>query len=150
MFEFANRSERVNDAKYLLEVLRALGRAEQTMACGLAFCEENYIGPLQGLSPQWLDQANDGSPEFRLAASLAGIRARGDVGPLRVFLEEVEVTKFVKWSPGSTSAVWSKRPLVGNLAAIFRRRLMEAFRETEAWGQAGVPLYSPHRHGWRM
>jgi CRISPR-associated protein Csx17 len=143
MFEFANRSGHGNDAKYLLEVLRALGRAEQTMACGLAFCKENYVLPLQGLSPLWLDQANDGSPEFRLAASLAGIRALGDVGPLRAFLEEVEVTKFVNWSPGNTSAVWSKRPLVANLAVLFRRRLMEAFRESETWGRAGVPLDSP-------
>ena len=143
MFEFANRSEPGNDTKYLIEVLRSLGRAEQTMAGGLAFCKEKNIRPLQGLSPQWLDQANDESPEFRLAASLAGIRAHRNVGPLRVLLEEVEVTKFVNWSQGSTSAVWGKRPLVTNLAGLFRRRLMEAFRESETWGQVGVPLFSP-------
>jgi CRISPR-associated protein Csx17 len=139
MYEFANRSEQGNDAKYLVGVLRALGRAEQTLANGLAFCKDKYIRPLQGLNPQWLEQADDDSPEFRLAASLAGMRSHEEIGPLRVFLEEVEVTKFINWSPGSTSAVWSKRSLAANLGAVFRRRLLEAFGSM----QAGVPLWSP-------
>jgi CRISPR-associated protein Csx17 len=140
MFEFANRSEQGNDAKYLLDVLCAFGRAERTLASGLAFCKDKYIRPLQGLNPRWLDQADDNSSEFRLAASLAGIRSHANVGSLRVFLEEVEERKFVNWSPGSTSAVWSKQPLANNLAAVFRRRQMEAFGS----GQAGIPLDSPH------
>jgi CRISPR-associated protein Csx17 len=141
MFAFANRSEQGNDAKRLLDVLSALGRAERTLASGLAFCKDKYLRPLQGLSSQWLKQADDGSPEFRLAASLAGIRSTedGKVGRLRTFLEEVEVTKFVNWSPGSTSAVWSRRPLAANLAAVFRRRQLEAYRNLHT----GVPLNSP-------
>jgi CRISPR-associated protein Csx17 len=142
MYSFAYRSEQGNNAKYLLDVLCALGRAEQSLANGLAFCKAKYIRPLQGLNRQWLDQTDDESPEFRLAASLAGIQSCGDVGPLRVFLEEVEETNFVSWSPGSTSAVWSNRPLATNLAAVFRRRLMEAFRDTQTWSQAGMPTYS--------
>jgi CRISPR-associated protein Csx17 len=138
IFEFAARSEQGNDAKYLVGVLRALGRAEQTLAHGLGFAKEKFIRPLQGLNPQWLHQAND-SREFRLAASVAGIRACGQVGPLRMFLEEVEATKYVSWSPGSTCAVWSQQPLASNLAAIFRRRQMEAFRN----GEQGTPLDSP-------
>ncbi len=141
MFAFANRSEHGNDAKYLLAVLVALGQAERTVAGGLAFCKEKYLRPLQALSSQWLDQARDDSREFRLAAALAGIRAdkENKVGPLRVFLEPVEVTRFVNWSPGSTSAVWSMQPLAANLAAVYRRRQMEAFRA----GLAGVPVFSP-------
>lgn len=143
MFAFANRSQTDEsaDAGYLLDVLRAVGRAERTLANGLRFSQEKYLRPLAGLSEQWLTQADDGSREFRLAASIAGIRAskKGEVGPIRVFLEEVAVTKFVNWSPGSTSAVWSNRPLADNLVAVFRRRQMEAFRE----GVVGVPVYSP-------
>lgn len=139
LYEFANRSERENDRKYLLEVLRALGRAERTLARGLVFCKDKGIWPLQGLGPDWLDQADDGRPEFGLAASLAGIRPSGAVGLMRAFLEEVEGTKSVAWSPGSTSAVWSERPLSVNLAAIFRRRLLEAYRDM----QEGVPLDAP-------
>lgn len=140
IFNFASRSEHGNNAKYLLDVLGAVGRAEQTLANGLAFSKDKYLKPLQALSGQWLTQADDDSVEFRLATSLAGIgrTRKGEVGPLRMFLEEVEVTKFVNWKPGSTSAVWSKQPLVANLAAVFRRRQMEAFGK----GLVGVPLKS--------
>jgi CRISPR-associated protein Csx17 len=141
IFEYATRCQDGIDAKYLVEILSALGRAERTLAGGLAFCKEKYLRPLQGLNSQWLTQANDGSPEFRLAASLAGVRSSGDgkVSRLRAFLEEVEATKFVNWSPGSTLAVSSKQPLAANLAAVFRRRQLEAYRN----GQSGVPLDSP-------
>ncbi len=143
MFAFANRSQTDDsaDAGYLLDVLRAVGRAERTLANGLRFSQEKYLRPLAGLSGQWLLQADDDSAEFRLATSLAGIRStrKNEVGPIRVFLEEVEIKKFANWSPGSTSAVWSNRQLADNLAAVFRRRQMEAFRE----GIVGVPLDSP-------
>lgn len=140
MFTFANRSEHGSGTKFLVDVLCALGQAERTLANGLSFCADKYIQPLRGLASQWLDQADDGSVEFRLAASLAGIQAtrKREVGPLRVFIEPVEVNKFVNWLAGSTSAVWSKQPLADNLAAAFRRRQMEAFRK----GFVGVPLYS--------
>ncbi|QJW94167.1 type I-G CRISPR-associated protein Cas8g1/Csx17 [Frigoriglobus tundricola] len=142
IFEFATRSElgELADHRGLLDVLRAVGRAEHTLAGGLAFCKDKYLKPLQGLSVQWLEQANDGSPEFALAASVAGISESKGVGPLRVFLEEVEAKgAYFNWSPGSTSSVWSKRSLTDNLAAVFRRRQMEAFRT----GQSGLPLKSP-------
>lgn len=144
MFRFANRSEQGNDGRYLLDVLVALGNAERTLSRGLRFAEDKYLRPLQGLSSQWIEQANDGSPEFRLAAAVAGIRGqRGGVGPFRAFQEEVEVTNFVTWSPGSTSAVWSNCSLEANLAAVFRRRQLESFRV----GQDRVPLLPPPRPG---
>jgi CRISPR-associated protein Csx17 len=141
MFEFATRAQTdaAAEATSLLTVLRALGRAERTLAGGLAFCKEKYIRPLQGLSPQWLDQANDKSPEFRLAMALAGVRGEKEsVGPLRVHLEPVALNRACRfeWDNGSTSVVWSNRPLDGNLAAAFLRRQMEAFRT----GFPGVPL----------
>ncbi len=147
MYEFATRSQTDTTAerRALLEVLRVVVRAERTLANGLTFCEDKYLRPLQGLSSQWLDQADDDSPEFRLAASVAGIRAVKDtkVGPFRVHLEPVSVNRSgrFEWDGGSTSAVWSNRPLEYNLAGVFCRRQMEAFRE----GLAGVPLNSP-RH----
>ena len=143
MFDFANRSEQGNDAVYLTEVLRAIGRAERTLAlAGLSWLKDKQYGwkvrPLTGLSPDWITQANDGSAEFQLAASLASISGveKKKIGPLREFIEPVEVTKFVNWNPENTSAAWSLRSLSANLAAVFRRRQMEANRE----GIVGVPL----------
>jgi CRISPR-associated protein Csx17 len=141
IFAFANRSNTGNDGKYLLDVLAAVGRAERTLATGLAFCDANPLLPLQRLCSHWLEQDElTASAEFRLAASLAGIHATQDrkLGSLRDFVEAVEGARFVKWSPGSTSAVWSRRPLTANLAAVFRRRQLEAYRA----GMTGVPLDS--------
>ncbi|MBI1347098.1 type I-U CRISPR-associated protein Csx17 [bacterium] len=140
MFEFANRSETGNDAPFLLNVLRMLGRAERTLAKGLRFAQDKYLNPLSGLNADWLNQANDGSVEFRLAMSLASIQGtRGaEVGPIRTYLEEVAGDSYPKWEPGSCSAVWSNQSLADNLAAVFRRRQMEAFRA----GCPGVPLPS--------
>ncbi len=142
MFEFANRAETgaAADGRALTNVLIALGHAERTLSGGLRFCEDKYIRPLQGLDAQWLDRADDDSPEFRLAAAVASILPTKDVGPFRCFLEPVEArgSRFT-WDGGSTSAVWSNRSLADNLAAVFRRRSMEAFRA----GRSGVPLDSP-------
>ena len=70
---------------------------------------------------------------------MAGIRGTRDgaVGPIRVFLEPA--TSAAAWDAGSTSAVWSNKPVAANLAAVFRRRQLEAFRA----GADGVPLRSP-------
>lgn len=140
MFEFANRSETGNDAPFLLNVLRMLGRAERTLAKGLRFAQDKYLNPLSGLNADWLKQADDGSVEFRLAVALAGIQGTSgaDVGPIRTYLEEVTGDSYPKWQPGSSSAVWSNQLLAENLAAVFRRRQMEAFRA----GCPGVPLPS--------
>lgn len=145
VFEFSVRCESGGDAERpaLNGVLRALGRTERTLSNGLRFCEEKRLRPIQGLSPQWLDQGDDGSPEFRLAAALSGIRGHRVVGPFRSFLEPVEVKgRSFLWARDKP-AVWSNRPVALNLAAIFRRRQMEAFRDT----QSGVPLWSPRRVG---
>jgi CRISPR-associated protein Csx17 len=124
----------------LAGVLRQIGRTERTLSSGMAFVNKQRIRPISRLDAQWLKQANDRSVEFRLAASLAGILGtkKNEVGPIRAFLEEVEVTKFVNWNPGSTSAVWSRQPFAQNLAAVFRRRQMEAYRS----GIEGVPIHS--------
>ncbi|MBI1313654.1 type I-U CRISPR-associated protein Csx17 [bacterium] len=145
MFEFACRSDgdsEQSNPKWLVQILRALGRAEQTLARGLAFASDKFLRPLQQLSPEWLTQADDNSPEFRLAAALAGIRGKKDgTGALRMFLEEVQTQgSRTDWSPGSCSTVWTTGSLEHNLAAVFRRRLIEAFRSGSHDG--GVPLKS--------
>ena len=59
--------QRAVDAKpgRLGPILQALGRIERVLATGPVFRKDDKgrtrIPPLQGLSPQWLDQADDGS-----------------------------------------------------------------------------------------
>lgn len=57
-------------------VLLALGDVEAIMASGTGFA----AGPVPTLQPEWVSASDDGSPEFRLAVSLAlqhGIDERG-------------------------------------------------------------------------
>lgn len=148
MLEFAVRSDRSSDAKSLIAVMRSIGVAERTLATsGLTFCIDRKrksikISPIQNLNPDWIEQANDDSAEFRIAAALAGISGvKNVVGPLRVFMEEVEVKGiWASWSPGSCSAVWSRRSLAANLASVFQRRQLEAFQRGSE--EKGVPLSS--------
>ncbi len=146
IFTFANRGEQGNDAKYLVSILSALGQAERTLAGGLSFCKDKYLTPLQGLNPQWLDQANDDSQEFRLAAALAGICGERDgVGPIRAFLEEVEFKgSHAAWSPGSTSAVWSKHRSPQTLLPYFAAGRWKP----SVMGRIVYPSGRPGRRRW--
>lgn len=141
IYEFSTKNQ--ESSKVLNNVLRSLGRAEQTLALSHRFRDEHNIRPLQRLSPKWLEQADDKSVEFRLAASLAGLAGVREVGPFRAYLESVEPTKFpdqYEWhSDQNKSAVWSNRSVANNLSSIFLRRQMEAFRDN----QSLIPMRSP-------
>lgn len=141
MFAFANRSEQGNDRHYLVEVLRAVGSAEQTLSAGLRFADDKGLRPLSRLSNLWLKQADDRTAEFRIAAAVAGIMGTHDgLPPARAYVEPVEVAGRVEWDQGSNSAVWSRRHLPANFAAVLRRRQIEAYQSQHI----GVPLDS-HR-----
>lgn len=131
----------------LLAVLAALGAAERALAKSLKWTKEVYIHPLRGLSPRWLEDADAVSPEFRLAAALAGVRA--PLGKeslwLRQHLEPLDMgsTKehsWVKWAeqPGN-DVVWHDGDLTSALNAILARRLVRF----EKAGTGGWPDFSP-------
>lgn len=56
-------------------ILAALGATERALARSLKWTKKNKLRPLYGLRPDWLERADDGSVEFRLAQSLAGLSA---------------------------------------------------------------------------
>lgn len=59
------------DAPRMANILIALGEAEAVLAQSRQFREKHFLKPIPLLSPKWLEATNDGSVEFRLAASLA-------------------------------------------------------------------------------
>ncbi len=123
----------------LVPVVRALGEAERILASGSAFARDKKIRPLQGLSSQWYDATDDSSAEFRLAASLAGMIGKRDiVGSLRAYLEPIVDSRYPVWRKDNPTAFWSQRSLEENLAGIFRRRQIDAFRNGYGW----IPLES--------
>lgn len=121
IFEFCLRGGQVR----LQAILIALGKAEKVLATG-ARPEEKVRRPFYHLSTRWLGAADDGSPEFRLAASLASIWHK-DIGSFRMNLEPVawKRNRF-EWSEVSHSVKWREGSLVRSLEAILERRIVEA------------------------
>jgi CRISPR-associated protein Csx17 len=129
------------------DVIIAFGAAVRAVAVRPKLTEA-LRPPLQ-LSRRWVEAADDGSPEFRLAVALAGLRARliegddngaaaldeaGSAGrvrfglPMRAHLGPLDPgTRTPQWSSekGGALAVWGAGRLVDNLCAVAQRRLVE-------------------------
>lgn len=145
MFEFCVHGDRLR----FQSVLIALGRCERVMVTSARWTRESYLQPVPPLSPEWLAEANDGSVEFRLAASLAsvwgryGIESGATLMPLRRQLEPVQTRKsdrglVVRWDPDAMRDVaWIAGDPIGALNAVLRRRLVLAVR-------AGAGSYPDH------
>lgn len=135
----------------LQTLIATIGATERTLARSLKWTIGSYVRPLNGLKPRWLDDANDNSPEFRLAQSVAAMR--GWLGKetlwFRQHLEAIKVgsngqRSWVSWddTPGNDVA-WHDGDLMDALNAILRRRLMR----TENSGARGWPDWSPRPAG---
>jgi len=104
------------------------------------------LDPPPRLSSGWIRGADDGSPEFRIAAVLAGIGlpSRNGVShgrqpaaglPMAAhfapidedrFLCSQQCVRFWASTESSPNVVWGGRELVANLIAVLERRLVEA------------------------
>ncbi len=126
----------------LLAVLAALGAAERALAKSFKWTTENYLQPLRGLSHRWLQLADDGSIEFRLASALASIRA--PLGKeslwLRQHLEPLHMGStidrtWVNWADQpSNDVTWHDGDLATALNSILDRRLVRFCKAgTRGW-----------------
>jgi CRISPR-associated protein Csx17 len=132
----------------LLAVLAAFGATERALAQSFKWTTESaYLRPLYGLKKLWLEEANDGSTEFRLAQSIAGTRALLGKKTLwfRQHLEAVKIfsnkeDSRVSWddTPGN-DVLWHDGNLIDALNSILARRLVR----TEKSGASGWPDWSP-------
>jgi CRISPR-associated protein Csx17 len=127
----------------MAEILYALGNVERQLANGEKFrkTDRRTIHPIPPLSTGWISACDDGTPEYRLALTLASIRGdrEGNVGDIRVNLEPVERrgSRWI-WAEKSRAVVWSSADLCRNLTAVLTRRIMDAARE----GLESLPLGS--------
>jgi len=124
-------------------LLAALGRTQRAIARSSKWATDLKVNikPVFGLRPQWLKDADDGSVEFRLAASLAGVRALlgKDMLHIREHLEPVVVKggkerSWVEWADKpSNDVVWQNGDPIEVLNAVLARRVMR----TQQAGAAG-------------
>ncbi|MBE3575516.1 MAG: type I-U CRISPR-associated protein Csx17 [Firmicutes bacterium] len=134
------------DSRRLQGLLMSLGCFERALATSPKFREEGGIPPLQGLSPGWLRDADDGSTEYRLALGLASIGNAPDALPVRLQLEPLRSRpngRF-KWADDDHGLAWEEQPLAANLAAILEHRYVLASRSDTfvppTWGRFTVSL----------
>lgn len=122
-----------DDPSTVQELLLALGEAESTLAVSEKWREESHLQPVPPLSPAWLSAADDNTPEFRLAASLASLGGwfRKDYVPLRRHFEAVKIVtgsnSWIAWDADTRNeVVWNEGPILGVMLALMHRRLLLA------------------------
>jgi CRISPR-associated protein Csx17 len=99
-------------------VLVELARAER------AFASRDSFRPL-GLDLAWVNGCYDDSSEFRLATALASIHS-AQIGPIRANLEPVAVDRGRLVHRAGAAQVWTGGSVTRDLAAVLRRRLIDA------------------------
>jgi CRISPR-associated protein Csx17 len=137
-------------------VLIRLGEAQEYLARSPT--ARKTVSPVPALSGRWVQAADDGSPEYRIAAALAGLhaRVRPEEGsprlalPMAVHFGPVDpqwwgVRDRRRWLEGAERHVtWGPGGLSENLRALAVKRLQAAARMNLAdgpWlGQARAPL----------
>ncbi len=133
----------------LQSLLAALGAAERSLARSFKWTTGAFLRPLHGLRKRWLDADDDGdgSAEFRLAQSVAGMRARLGKETLwfRQHLEPLSIAgnserSWANWHEAADNDVaWHDGGLIDALNAMLARRLVRVGRS----GAKGWPDDSP-------
>ncbi len=127
------------------DVLIALGNCERAVAQSIRWAREAYVRPVPPLSGRWLLEADDGSPEFRLAASLASVYGyyrerdgqttlmplRSQMEPVNAWINEGHMgLAFAEVA--SRDVVWANGDPVSALNGMMSRRIMRAVQSGSA------------------
>lgn len=113
------------------KVLIAVGKLEMSLAKSYS-TNNDYSNPfpLRSMTGKWVKLCYDGTPEFRLAASLASITKTGGVDRIRTNIEPVTYDRkgAARWLNSSVTVVPQAVPFRRYASAILQRRLIDAVR----------------------
>ncbi|MFW6080602.1 MAG: type I-U CRISPR-associated protein Csx17 [Desulfosalsimonas sp.] len=117
------------------EVMRILATSRKS---------RSSIAVMPDLSAQWLERADDGSHEFRIAAALCSLGPFPLTAVHNLFPVKYEGRRLF-WEPESRSAVWGAGAMLErNLAAMAWRRIIDAdhaeLKEKPFSGHLGVAM----------
>ncbi len=113
------------DRERIQRVLESLGTVQQSVGMSSG-AREVVSRPVPQLTIGWVEAADDASPEFRIAAALASVRAPGL--PMTPHLAPVDPSGR-EWDPTSRLFVWRHGGLLNSLAQVAERRLLWAAHE---------------------
>ena len=120
----ACRQRPENMGPVLCRLLEALGAAEAEIVHRPKVAAKAALRPISSLSSEWLDEADDHSPEFALASAIASQYRLDENVSIRHHLMPIEHGRF-RTTNDSLAAdrdvVWTDRDLVRDLAAVALR-----------------------------
>lgn len=134
---FALASVQSGIAGAVQQVMTGLGEVQRYLAVSPKAREA--CPPVPALSERWVAWADDGSPEFAVAAALGSLHARsndaeGTVGRRTMFLrnhvapEHYQRGRFVWDDSAGHRVTWAPGALESNLVSTVQRRLLESDR----------------------
>jgi len=142
VFNYCSRGGKVQ----LQNVLSALGKAEISLNKSRRFCREQFISPIQPMQTAWLEQTDDKTAEYAIAAALASIQS-ASIGSIRCNVEAVVIRgDRVKWNDieNPPHVVWGGGDLCRNMIRIIARRCLDSIREGDSmhpiWGKRPLDL----------
>ncbi|MCL4326608.1 MAG: type I-U CRISPR-associated protein Csx17 [Candidatus Thermoplasmatota archaeon] len=117
-----------NTANDLKNLIISIGKFEKLIAKRDLKKDPTLSRPICGLSPKWLQMADDGSIEFRLAVALVSIKATDKVGSFRANLEPVSPDNAYEWSKNETQVAWVGNNIYEKLTNVLSKRMTDADR----------------------
>ncbi|MEM0449888.1 MAG: type I-U CRISPR-associated protein Csx17 [Methanomassiliicoccales archaeon] len=113
----------------LQQVLISLGTLHSALSKSSIIEDESKgILPKMNIKLDWFNQCNDGTTEYRIAASLASI-FDSNIGSIKenIFPVTRENGQW-RWKKGSQKCVWMQTSLIENMIRILKRRLVDGER----------------------
>lgn len=137
LFDLTRRGGR--DCGVVQKVLITLGQIQRYAATSTSTREN--IPPVPFLSERWFLAAQDNSPEFHIAAALAGVRSGNQhTMPMWAHLSPLDPNKYYPdWLPEGAIHhyyTWNHSTLEKNLVAVLEKRLFLAHKQ----GHSDKPL----------
>ena len=131
IFGMAEAGGDVDQPDVMQKVLVAVGKLEMALAKSYS-TSNDYSNPfpLRRMTEKWIEVCYDGTPEFRLAASLASIAKSKGVERIRANIEPVTYDRkgAARWLDGSVTVVPQATPFRRYASAILQRRMIDARR----------------------
>ncbi|MCX6678459.1 MAG: type I-U CRISPR-associated protein Csx17 [Methanothrix sp.] len=129
------------------DVMISLGKCEMSIVRSLKWAKESFVRPVPTLSSRWVIEADDGTPEFRIAASLASVYGyykgengqtivmpiRSQMEPVHTWINDGKMNVAFDEVPGR-DVVWSEGDPVSSMNEVMARRIMRAV-------QSGSEIY---------
>lgn len=127
--------------KRVIALVSAIGQFEKLISqSGIGF-DPVIKKPMYGLSPRWIEFADDGSLEVRIAAAIASIGRSDRVGSIRSNISHVDPENPYQWVKGRGQFAWEGNSLYARLSSVLSRRMMD----TDRLGVEKNPLFGAIR-----